>query len=322
MNGNTQETCPICGRHPANVRRNDLDEEITVDCGTCGIYRLGEDALPEFRTICRQISNAKALISYCIHQTQRSNKRPLIDDNLLRAFVDHNTLPSPPEQGDNLIRELGSQLKGADPGRLWRFNPEDVKALIGASSAKGVRYVVEELHNKGLINSSTARDWSAVRLTFPGWERYSELQRAHSEGPIAFMAMPFNVPELDDVYLRCFRSAVQATGFELRRLDEKPPAGLIDVRMEVEIRRSRFLVAELTNGNKGVYWEAGFAEGLGKPVIYTCEKAYFQKNRSHFDTDHRHTIVWQTGELDRVGEELKNTIRATLPSEAKMFDDT
>jgi hypothetical protein len=285
---NAQEACPICGRHPAQARCNDLDEEITVDCGTCRLYRLGEDALPEFRTICSKISNAKALISYCIRQTQRSNERPLIDDSLLRAFAEHNTLPSPPEQGDNLIRELGSQLEGADPGRLWRFHPDNIKALIGASSAKGVRYVVEELHNKGLVNHNATRDSIGVSLTFPGWERYSELQRAHSEGPIAFMAMPFNVPELDDVYLQCFRSAVQATGFELRRLDEKPPAGLIDIRMEVEIRRSRFLVAELTKGNKGVYWEAGFAEGLGKPVIYTCEKAYFQKNRSHFDRPPSH----------------------------------
>jgi hypothetical protein len=210
MNG--QEACPICGRQQAQVRRNNLDEETTVHCDTCGSYRLGEDALPEFHTICQRMppEKAKALISYCIRQMQSSNEVPFIDDRLLRAFAEHNTLPAPPEQGDNLIGKLGSQLEGADPGRLWQFHPDDVKAIIGASSAKGVRYVVEELHNKALASHSVSKDLIGVRLTFLGWERYSELQRAHSEGPIAFMAMPFNVPELDGVYDRCFRSAVPA----------------------------------------------------------------------------------------------------------------
>jgi len=35
--------------------------------------------------------------------------------------------------------------------------------------------------------------------------------------------------------------------------------------------------------NPGAYWEAGYAEGLGKPVIYTCEEAKFVE-ASHFDT--------------------------------------
>ncbi len=69
------------------------------------------------------------------------------------------------------------------------------------------------------------------------------------------------------------------------------------------------------------YGEAGFAEGLGKPVIYTCEKSYFEGHRSHFDTNHRQTIVWSGGQLSEAGKSLKTTIRATLPSEAKMFDD-
>jgi nucleoside 2-deoxyribosyltransferase len=44
----------------------------------------------------------------------------------------------------------------------------------------------------------------------------------------------------------------------------------IDDQMRVALRTSRFVVADLTRGNRGAYWEAGFAEGLGRPVIYTC----------------------------------------------------
>jgi len=41
--------------------------------------------------------------------------------------------------------------------------------------------------------------------------------------------------------------------------------------MRVEIRSAKFLVADLTDENRGAYWEAGFGEGLGKKVYYTCE---------------------------------------------------
>jgi nucleoside 2-deoxyribosyltransferase len=63
---------------------------------------------------------------------------------------------------------------------------------------------------------------------------------------------------------------VAATGFILRRLDDEPKAGLIDDRMRAEIQASRFVIVDLTHMNRGAYWEAGYAEGLGKPVIYTC----------------------------------------------------
>ncbi len=47
--------------------------------------------------------------------------------------------------------------------------------------------------------------------------------------------------------------------------------------MCVQIRDAKFVIADLTHGNDGAYWEAGYAEGLGKPVAYICEKEEFKK---------------------------------------------
>ena len=134
------------------------------------------------------------------------------------------------------------------------------------------------------------------------------------------MAMKFGVPELDNIYQNTFKPAARAAGFELVRLDENPEAGLIDSRLRVEIQSSDFLVADLTHENNGAYWEAGYAEGLGKPVIYTCENEKFKKDKSHFDTNHHLTVAWDTNNPDAAGEELKAVIRATLPSVAKIED--
>lgn len=119
----------------------------------------------------------------------------------------------------------------------------------------------------------------------------------------------------------CFIPAVQKTGFDLITLNDSKRAGLIDDRLRVEIMTSRFLVADLTHDNEGAYWEAGFAEGLGKPVIYTCEKNKFERDKTHFDTNHHLTIIWDIKEPLKAVEDLKATIRATLPAEAKLNDD-
>lgn len=62
--------------------------------------------------------------------------------------------------------------------------------------------------------------------------------------------------------------------------------------MRIQIRDSAFVIADLTHDN---YTERigrqTYAEGLGKPVIYICEKAKFDKKTPHFDTNHCTTVL-------------------------------
>ena len=71
----------------------------------------------------------------------------------------------------------------------------------------------------------------------------------------------------------------------------------------------------------GGYWEAGYAEGLGLPVIYTCEEGIWNEKKTHFDTNHMVTIIWNAANLDAAAANLTATIRATFRSEAKQSDD-
>jgi hypothetical protein len=47
----------------------------------------------------------------------------------------------------------------------------------------------------------------------------------------------------------------------------------IDDRIIAEIRLARFVIADVTGARPSVYYEAGFADGLGTPVIWTCSSA-------------------------------------------------
>ena len=69
-----------------------------------------------------------------------------------------------------------------------------------------------------------------------------------------------------------------------------------------------FLVADFTHGEGGarggVYFEAGFAYGLGIPVIYTCRADMVDK--LHFDTRQYAHILWERSEDLR--DALRNRI--------------
>ena len=160
-----------------------------------------------------------------------------------------------------------------------------------------------------------------MKLTMHGWAKYNELKRGAIISHKAFMAMQYGDNDLEWMFENCFKPAVKATGFDLYRVDKDPKVGLIDDQMRVEIRTSRFLISDLTHDNGGAYWEAGFAEGLGRPVIYICEKKKFDEKKTHFDTNHQKTFTWERDNPEEAFKQLKATIRATLPDEANLTDE-
>jgi hypothetical protein len=244
---------------------------------------------------------------------------PSVPKELIEEILSNSQLPSPAEQVENLLLWLGENLRFF--GDQTRILPQTHTAVIGAASLDNFFVVAQELINRGLFKGSAVSGPSFIgTLTLEGWQTYEELKRGRIASRKGFMAMSYDNEELDNVFHECFKPAVTAAGFNLQRLDEAPPAGLIDNRLRVEIRTSRFLVADLTGDNLGAYWEAGYAEGLGKPVIYTCEKNYFDGHKTHFDTNHHHTVVWDPDKLDDAAAAVTATIRATLPSEAVMED--
>ena len=78
------------------------------------------------------------------------------------------------------------------------------------------------------------------------------------------------------------------------------------------LRQSRFLVADYTGQKAGVYFEAGFALGLGFVVIPTCRADEIE--RLHFDIRHLNTLSWTTP------TDLAKRIRAVVGTGPNLSD--
>ena len=152
-----------------------------------------------------------------------------------------------------------------------------------------------------------------VNLTLKGWERYEQEKRGEFEGNYGFIAMQFDDHDLDVFVRDVVKPAVKkGTGYDLVDMRDVARAGIIDDIMRVQIRDSAFVIADLTHDNHGAYWEAGYAEGLGKPVIYICEKTKFEDASTHFDTNHCTTVPWSRSDPDGFRQKLIATLRRSL----------
>jgi nucleoside 2-deoxyribosyltransferase len=126
--------------------------------------------------------------------------------------------------------------------------------------------------------------------------------------------------------------------FKAIKIDNVEHINDINDEIIATIRRSRFMVCDLTGYRGGVYFEAGFAHGLGIPVIYTCRDDWcyedklrddqdrvietlkdstgrairVRKEGVHFDLAHRNRIPWSDDKLDEFRMALENRIKAVI----------
>ncbi|MGN6207331.1 hypothetical protein [Asticcacaulis sp.] len=154
-------------------------------------------------------------------------------------------------------------------------------------------------------------------ISASGYMRIDALTEVNSNSNQAFVAMWFD-PSLDASYENAIEPAIREAGYEPRIIRKVEHNNKIDDEIIAEIRRSKFVIADFTCGfskdgseaiaRGGVYYEAGFAQGLGLPVIWTCHEDII--SHVHFDTRQYNHIVWK--DVADLKEKLLNRIRATI----------
>ena len=314
-------TCPICSTQLSEQPRKVPDNPrlTCYPCPNCGPFAVNRPSEELLKKLARDDPLRLRVLSYIVRKMKAGESAVALSRERIMEITDSTKLPSPTEQIANLLLWIGNNSEHF--GKTIHLSPEEHTAVVGAIGTENFFHITSELVNQGLFEGmSSGRALFEGHLTLAGWEAYERLKRGRHSSRKAFMAMEYGDDELDVVFHDCFKPAVAAAGFSLERLDEDPPSGLIDNRLRVEILKARFLVADLTLGNHGAYWEAGYAEGLGRPVIFTCRKSYAKEHGTHFDTNHMHTVFWESTDLQSAGAALTATIRASFPAEARLED--
>jgi len=329
----TKSPCPVCRadaeKDPPQGPSVGAPNLSYFRCVRCGDFGMTKRALHWFEGMALNIRSVASL-SFSVRRRQEFDAWPTFDVDDCERIVTEGHTPSPAVQADIFVTWLGKNSPGF--GEPVEISLTALQGILGTTTERGVEFLGSSLEDiafvkidNGIVRVGENMQFKAYpsryTLTMAGWQRYEELRLGSPSGRLAFMAMKFGDAELDAVVDTAVRIAVRAAGFELFKLTDRPRAGLIDDRLRVEINGSRFLIADLTHANNGAYWEAGYAEGRGKPVIYICKQSVFDNPRQkpHFDTNHHLTVTWDPADLTDFTSRLKATIRATI-SEARQVD--
>ena len=153
-------------------------------------------------------------------------------------------------------------------------------------------------------------DILSIDLTEESKAKVDELQREERIVNQGFIAMSFK--DETKPIREAFRKAMTESGYSVAIIDEKEHNNQIVPEIFYEIERSKFVVVDITYPNYGAYYEAGYAQALGKQVIICCRETEFKSDtsRPHFDISQKSMVVWKD-ESDLVAR-LKRRIEATV----------
>src|SRR3989442_91739 len=105
----------------------------------------------------------------------------------------------------------------------------------------------------------------------------SNHRRQQSLSMQCFVAMRIGDAETDAVYDRFIAPTIRRVGLTPRRIDRVLHNERIDQKIQKELQACHVMISDLTFARPSVYWEAGFVEGRGLQVVYTCRKDHFRQ---------------------------------------------
>ena len=250
--------CPICRRDDAQERHSDLEGVLAFRCARCGDFDIRQDGV----VAVSQIGDADRV--YLSAWTRNEGLRLCKPPELLRAGIEiilaNQRKRGVSEKQDSLLLNFGRQSE--HPGHWIQFHEAVDVGLAWADTPDELRFHVAALEGRGWIMSDGTLN-PRYSLSSDGWGRFAELERpAGPESNIVFVAMSF-AAEFITAWTDGIRPALADAGYEGRRADSSEHLDKIDDRIMAMIRESRFVVVDVTSQNKGAYFEAGFALGLG-----------------------------------------------------------
>lgn len=329
-----QQPCHFCGSDSEIQRASEnggLSVTTFFKCPVCGEHGVTELVLEDTRgeEFLEQKAKISAVLAERSHfpKSAASSPRPIVylgtDGKIEQPgmlFLRWSDLLArfPETVGERLERAVANLARlSKTPGAALRkeiraaegWREVDLRwwrAVLFAETDDAAIFVKDQLLLDKVIKLGAEE---SVILTAKGWGIFSasETGKGNRASKVAFVAMNFA-----RAYQKCFdaglKLGIERAGFVPRRVDGVVTNGRIDDQIIAEIRRCRFVVADFSGHRPSVYWEAGFATGLGVPVIHTCSAGDLKKLA--FDTRQTSHIKWRSHAA--LANELFQRIRATI----------
>ncbi len=279
-------------------------------------------------------------LSGYVAQENLNNKTPSIDA-IMKGDDWLSNLPDIPDEEERAFMLLKS-LKVLEPG----LGEEIPSCIIQDRSVGGYRgvftapflwavsyccnvtefdFLLFDLKQKEFINASEPIDLPPIhplqpikevhiRITPKGLRKIKNIQNRtpNQNSQQAFIAMW--IDSSVDTVKTSIQKAIKEAGYKPLRIDDKSHNNKICDEILSEIKESRFIICDLTSESGkprgSVYFEAGYAKGIGRDVIFTCNKAL--EKEMAFDIRQYPIIFWEKNNMEDFIKKLKDKIKGTI----------
>lgn len=289
-------TCPVCGAK-GEVRELSDRDVFRVKCPCCGDFEITEEAASSRPW--RAAGLADHVMSGVLRfRFERNMITPLLMTDNMQEIIEPVRIP---RSTDEKIALLLSYLKAKRTGfgSPVQFDARIETSVVFAVNGEECVAFIREAIGEGMAKVASQDNFV---LTRKGENFLAEFKDVSNEGSSAFVAMRIGDPELDGVFNKALAPAIREAGYEPRRIDMVLHSDLIDNAIRKELKACRFVVADLTYHRPSVYYEVGYAQGIGKEVILCCHKD--QIKDCGFDVSHYPVMYWDSPE-DLTGRLIK-----------------
>jgi hypothetical protein len=273
--------CPICGNKAPRIVYD--GSVLQGNCLRCGPI-LSLPVPNRLRTLSER--DQIALLAWS-DQVLPSDKPKLLNDEFLRS-LETMRVPSVIQRANRLLFKMIELYPRPSISFDISTSPGDFLRAAHVRNVNELMFFVEYLAEQGLLWQQENRH-SLCKITGKGF-LYAEGLSPNLERDQAFVAMWFD-ESLEAIWKDGFEKAIGGVGWRPLRISGKEHINKICDEIVFEIRRSRFMIADFTGQRAGVYYEAGFATGLGIPVVFTCREG--EQEKLHFDVRQYNSILWR-----------------------------
>jgi hypothetical protein len=149
-------------------------------------------------------------------------------------------------------------------------------------------------------------------------EVFREFREAARRTNELFTIMAFR-PDITPFWEHVVQPAADAAGLRPIRIDAEEPEAAISEAILSSIRRSTLVLCDLSFERPNCYFEAGFAKGSFRRVIFTARADHDPRGavrgeyRVHFDVDQLRITFWDPADLPRARDEIRERLANALP---------
>ncbi|WP_395375794.1 hypothetical protein [Marinicella sp. W31] len=298
------EKCKFCGNECTSQLVHSHSDNMAIDCSLCGKYLMDECLYDDFTLDESKLYVVSSWIREKNDELKKNGlkKYPTINNSKLNEIINLRK-KSIQEKFDLMMGNLYLSLN-IDKylmTRCWSKDETEFENLFQKSIDLG--YV------NGSVSGITDKMYTVHGLTFDGLEYIESLEEPNKSSKKIFVAFNFE-DNMISIFNSYVRKAIEDLNFIYTVVNQNNSSHDKAISDEIiaTLKSCKILIADFSNQRNSVYFEAGFAMGMGIPIIWTCHEDHIEE--LSFDTRQFPHIVWKDGE--DLQQQIMNRIRVIV----------